>query len=72
MAQNIQTGNLPQGQVQGQGPGQEQASPRGGRGGLNAQARQFIPHGNKRARDDVADSVDSSNGKRARGGGGGN
>ncbi|KMU76355.1 hypothetical protein CISG_01089 [Coccidioides immitis RMSCC 3703] len=60
-AQHIQTGNLPQ--------GAGQASPRGGRGGLNAQARQFIPHG-KRARDDGGDA-DANAGKRMRGGGAG-
>ncbi|KAJ5630982.1 nuclear pore complex protein An-Mlp1 [Penicillium longicatenatum] len=40
------------------------------RGGLNIQARQFIPQGNKRNRDDAADSpTDASGGKRMRGGG---
>ncbi|KAK2739741.1 hypothetical protein FQN55_009331 [Onygenales sp. PD_40] len=58
-AQNVQTGNLPQ--------GQGQASPRGGRGALSAQARQFIPHG-KRARDD-GEASDGGSGKRIRGGG---
>ncbi|KAI1940141.1 Protein mlp1 [Ophidiomyces ophidiicola] len=59
--QSIQTGNLAQ--------GVGQASPRGGRGGLNAQARQFVPHG-KRARDDGSDA-DAGAGKRMRGGGAG-
>lgn len=63
--QNVQTSNLPQGHGQ-------QASPRGGRGGLNIQARQFIPH--KRAREDGGDggdAGDAGSGKRIRGGGGG-
>lgn len=50
--------------VQGQG----QAN----RGGLNAQARQFIPQGNKRAREDGADGgaeTGANAGKRMRGGG---
>ncbi|WEW60669.1 Protein mlp1 [Emydomyces testavorans] len=58
-SQNIQTGNIPQ--------AVGQPSPRGGRGGLNAQARQFVPHG-KRARDDGGDA-DINGGKRMRGGG---
>ncbi|ODH19930.1 hypothetical protein ACO22_06041 [Paracoccidioides brasiliensis] len=62
-AQNVQTGNLPQ--------GQGQQSPRGGRGALNAHARQFIPHGNKRTRDDGSEGGEVSNGKRIRGGGAG-
>ncbi|EGE85361.1 nucleoprotein TPR [Blastomyces dermatitidis ATCC 18188] len=62
-AQNVQTGNLPQ--------GQGQPSPRGGRGALNAHARQFIPQGNKRARDDGGEGGDSGSGKRIRGGGAG-
>ncbi|OJD15924.1 hypothetical protein AJ78_03867 [Emergomyces pasteurianus Ep9510] len=62
-AQNVQTSNLPQ--------GQGQPSPRGGRGALNAHARQFIPHGNKRARDDGGEGSDSGSGKRIRGGGAG-
>ncbi|EEP80551.1 conserved hypothetical protein [Uncinocarpus reesii 1704] len=60
-SQHVQTGNLPQ--------GVGQASPRGGRGALNAQARQFIPHG-KRARDEGGDA-DTNAGKRLRGGGAG-
>ncbi|EGE08418.1 filament-forming protein [Trichophyton equinum CBS 127.97] len=62
-AQNVQTGNLP--------AGAGQSSPRGGRGGLNAQARQFIPQGNKRTREDGAEAPDTGNGKRIRGGGAG-
>ncbi|EER44027.1 filament-forming protein [Histoplasma capsulatum H143] len=62
-AQNVQTNNLPQ--------GQSQPSPRGGRGALNAHARQFIPQGNKRARDDGGEGSDSGSGKRIRGGGAG-
>ncbi|PYI29237.1 hypothetical protein BP00DRAFT_401233 [Aspergillus indologenus CBS 114.80] len=64
--QNVQTANLGQSQ---QGP----ASPGGGRGGaLSASARQFVPQGNKRARDDGGgDGGDGAAGKRMRGGGGG-
>ncbi|EFQ97403.1 hypothetical protein MGYG_00443 [Nannizzia gypsea CBS 118893] len=62
-AQNVQTGNLP--------AGTSQSSPRGGRGGLNAHARQFIPQGNKRTREDGAEAPDTGNGKRIRGGGAG-
>ncbi|KAK2865057.1 hypothetical protein FQN49_003947, partial [Arthroderma sp. PD_2] len=63
-AQHVQTGNLP--------AGTSQSSPRGGRGGgLNVQARQFIPQGNKRTREDGAEAPDTGNGKRIRGGGGG-
>lgn len=63
--QNVQTGNAPQ--------NQGQPSPGGGRGALNAQARQFIPQGNKRARDDGAETGNEggNGGKRMRGGGGG-
>ncbi|KAG2418026.1 hypothetical protein HFD88_001126 [Aspergillus terreus] len=58
---NVQT-NVPQGQGQ-------QNSPGGGRN-LNAQARQFVPHGNKRAREDGGDGNDgNAGGKRIRGGG---
>lgn len=59
---NVQTGNNPQ--------GQGQSSP--GRGGLNAQARQFIPQGNKRAREEGGETGGdggASGGKRMRGGG---
>lgn len=62
--QNVQTANLPQ--------GHGQASPGGGRGALNAHARQFIPQGNKRAREDGAEAGNEgggSGGKRMRGGG---
>ncbi|PGH12841.1 hypothetical protein AJ80_06550 [Polytolypa hystricis UAMH7299] len=62
-APHMQTGNLPQ--------GQSHPSPRGGRGGLNVGARQFIPQGNKRAREDGGDGGDSGPGKRIRGGGAG-
>lgn len=60
--QNVQTGNLPQ--------GQGQFSPN--RGALNAHARQFVPHGNKRAREDGVEAggeAGGSGGKRMRGGG---
>lgn len=61
--QNVQQGtNSPQ--------GQGQASP-SNRGGLNASARQFIPQGNKRAREDgeAGGEGGASGGKRIRGGG---
>lgn len=61
-AQSVQTGNV--------AGGQGQPSPRGGRGGLNVQARQFIPQGNKRTREDGGEA-DTGSGKRIRGGGGG-
>lgn len=55
-------------QNQTQGP----ASPAASRGALNVQARQFIPQGNKRSREDGADATNegASGGKRMRGGGG--
>ena len=59
--QNVQTTNLPQNQGQNNSPG-------GGRGGLNINARQFIPQGNKRTREDVEANTESG-GKRMRGGG---
>jgi nucleoprotein TPR len=63
--QHIQTGA-----AQGQGTGP--ASPGGGRGGMNAQARQFIPGGgNKRAREDGGEAGGEgggNSGKRMRGG----
>lgn len=60
--QTVQTGNVSQ--------GQGQSSPGGGRGGLSAQARQFIPQGNKRTREDSGDGSEGGNiGKRMRGGG---
>lgn len=40
-----------------------------GRGGLNAAAQQFVPGGNKRAREDGEGSHDGNQGKRPRGGG---
>lgn len=48
------------------------ASPAANRGGLNVQARQFIPQGNKRSREDGSDATNegASGGKRMRGGGG--
>jgi nucleoprotein TPR len=60
-AQSMQT-NAPQGASQAQADG----SPRGG---LNPQARQFNPHGNKRSREDGPG--DDQGGKRIRGGGAG-
>ncbi|KAK2737652.1 hypothetical protein FQN57_007459 [Myotisia sp. PD_48] len=62
-AQNPQTGNPP--------AGMSQSSPRGGRGALNAGARQFIPQGSKRTREDGGEGGDAGNGKRIRGGGAG-
>ena len=62
--QNAQAQNQAQGQAQGQ------ASP--GRGALNAGARQFVPQGNKRAREDGTDGGNeggNTGGKRMRGGG---
>ena len=56
-----QTAGLPP--AAGQGPN----SP-GGRGALNASARQFVPGGNKRAREDGPDEAGGA-GKRVRGGG---
>ncbi|KAJ5379827.1 uncharacterized protein N7496_002255 [Penicillium cataractarum] len=55
-------------QTQNQGPG----SPAANRGALNVQARQFIPQGNKRSREDGTDATNegASGGKRMRGGGG--
>lgn len=62
--QNVQAGNVPQ--------GQSPSSPGGGRGGLNVQARQFVPQGSKRAREDggeTGNEAGASGGKRMRGGG---
>ncbi|KAJ5679824.1 hypothetical protein N7462_008068 [Penicillium macrosclerotiorum] len=68
---------------QGRGGNQNQAaanqnqgqtgSPTANRGGLNVQARQFIPQGNKRSREDGSDANNEggSGGKRVKGGGGG-
>ncbi|RJE24160.1 Filament-forming protein [Aspergillus sclerotialis] len=61
--QNTQS-SMPQNQNQGQ--------PSPSRGGLNVQARQFIPQGNKRAREDGVEAggeAGGSGGKRMRGGG---
>ncbi|KAJ6189724.1 hypothetical protein N7519_004632 [Penicillium mononematosum] len=63
---------------QGRGGNQNQntaaqaQSPTANRGNLNASARQFIPGGNKRSRDDGPDTTPEggSGGKRQRGGGG--
>lgn len=62
--QNVQTANAPQGQGHG--------SPGGNRGNLSANARQFVPQGNKRAREDGAETSNEgggNGGKRMRGGG---
>lgn len=56
-SQQVQTTGIPQ--PQNQGP----RSP-GGRGALNAGARQFVPQGNKRAREDGREDSDGANGKR--------
>ncbi|KAI9858209.1 MAG: hypothetical protein M1813_007858 [Trichoglossum hirsutum] len=65
--QNVNVGT---GGVRQNSPGN---SPGSARGGLNAGARQFVPQGNKRPRDDGPDgSVDGGNmGKRVRGAAGG-
>lgn len=78
-AQPNQRGGLPRGRGGrgGQGRGQNNnaanpASPTTGRGGaLNVQARQFIPQGNKRSREEGSDATNeaASGGKRMRGGG---
>ncbi len=63
--QQVQTTGLPQNQSRPQGS----PSSAGGNS-LNANARQFVPGGNKRPREDGAEGVDSGNGgKRVRGGG---
>ena len=54
--------------TQAQGQGQGRASPT--RGGMSATARQFVPQGNKRGRDD-GDVDGAGDGKRIRGGGAG-
>lgn len=48
-------------------------SPTATRGNMNPGARQFVPHGNKRTRDEASDTPTDNNagGKRMRGGGGG-
>ncbi|KAJ5976285.1 hypothetical protein N7481_009992 [Penicillium waksmanii] len=48
-------------------------SPTANRGAMNPGARQFVPHGNKRTRDEASDAPTDTNagGKRMRGGGGG-
>ena len=65
--QNVNAGT---GGVRQNSPGN---SPASARGGLNAGARQFVPQGNKRPRDDGPDgSGDGGNiGKRVRGAAGG-
>ncbi|EPS33200.1 hypothetical protein PDE_08162 [Penicillium oxalicum 114-2] len=62
-------GGAPNSQGANQGP----SSPAGNRGNLNVQARQFIPQGNKRTREDGTDATQegANAGKRMRGGGGG-
>jgi nucleoprotein TPR len=57
---------------QNQNQNQTPASPAANRGNLNVQARQFIPQGNKRSREDGTDTANegASGGKRMRGGGG--
>ncbi len=65
-SQQVQTSTLPQVQTQAQ------TSPGGGRGGLNAGARQFVPQGNKRVREDGQDGADTANGKRIKNEGAGN
>ncbi|KAI9880431.1 MAG: hypothetical protein M1830_003073 [Pleopsidium flavum] len=57
-SQQVQASALPQAQTQAQ------RSPGGGRGALNAGARQFVPQGNKRVREDGQDGGVNANGKR--------
>ncbi|CAG8024061.1 unnamed protein product [Penicillium olsonii] len=75
-AQGQQVDQNQQGQHAAQRGGAQRGRGRGGqaRGGnqqnLNASARQFIPQGNKRSREDGSDgTADASGGKRQRGGG---
>ena len=65
-------GNQNTGGAQNQNQIPNPASPAANRGGLNVQARQFIPQGNKRSREDGSDATNegASGGKRMRGGGG--
>lgn len=65
-------GNQNTGGAQNQNQTPNSASPAANRGGLNVQARQFIPQGNKRSREDGSDATNegASGGKRMRGGGG--
>jgi nucleoprotein TPR len=65
-------GNQAAGGAQTQNQNQGPASPAANRGALNVQARQFIPQGNKRSREDGSDTTNegASGGKRMRGGGG--
>lgn len=58
--QQVQTSSVPEAQNQAQG------SPGSGRGAMNAAARQFVPQGNKRAREDGQDGSDIGNGKRTK------
>ncbi|KAJ5174312.1 uncharacterized protein N7482_000189 [Penicillium canariense] len=59
-----------QGRGGNQNQNQNQPSPTANRGALNVQARQFIPQGNKRSREDGSDATnETSGGKRMRGGG---
>ncbi|KAJ5579350.1 hypothetical protein N7450_008217 [Penicillium hetheringtonii] len=54
-------------------PQNQAQSPTANRGAMNPGARQFVPHGNKRTRDEASDVPTDTNasGKRMRGGGGG-
>ena len=56
--QQVQTSSLPEVQ------NQAQRSPGSGRGAMNAAARQFVPQGNKRVREDGQDGSEAANGKR--------
>ena len=58
--QQVQTSSLPELQ------NQAQRSPGGGRGAMNAAARQFVPQGNKRVREDGQDGSEVANGKRVK------
>lgn len=60
-------------QNQNAAPQNQAQSPTANRGAMNPGARQFVPHGNKRTRDEASDVPTDNNatGKRMRGGGGG-
>jgi nucleoprotein TPR len=58
--QQVQTSSVPEAH------NQAQQSPGSGRGAMNAAARQFVPQGNKRAREDGQDGSETGNGKRTK------
>lgn len=61
--QQVQTSSVPEVQTQAQ------RSPGSARGALSAAARQFVPQGNKRVREDGQDESEVANGKRMKGDG---